>query len=155
MPRSALPEHLQDFDWSGTDNASWLMRQKKKVQVWLAGGPRVKRGFFKFRELPKTLLALRGGGFLRYENTDGSLVSRISQQGYYLSRIQPWVRWGVTLQWPFFFNCWFIYRAKDVVKYPKYQSAFGIGKMFTFGIGYKRDGDKVYWPTANLGGNFE
>jgi len=27
--------------------------------------------------------------------------------------------------------------------------------MFTFGIGFKRDRDKVYWLTANIGGNFE
>lgn len=157
MPKSALPKHLQNFDWSGTDNASFLMRMKKKLQVLIAAGPRVPSGFFKWRDIPKTLFAIKGEGDWRYENTDGSFITTDTQGivPVYISRIQPWCRWFVYLQWPLFFNCGIIYRKKDVVKFPKYQSVFGITKMFTFGIGFKRDGDKVYWTTANFGGNFE
>jgi len=155
-PLDALPPHLQDFDWQGTDNASWLMRQKKKIQYLLAAGPR-SHGFWKWRDIPKTLFAFKGEGDWRYENTDGTYITTDTQnnQPVYLSRIQPWARWGVYLQWPLFFNFWFIYKEKDVVKFPKYQSAFGIKKMVTAGIGFKRDADKVYWLTANAGGNFE
>ncbi len=167
MPRSALPPHLQNFNWKGTDNASWLMRQKKKVQIWLAAGPRVPSGFWKWREVPRIIFAIRGEGSFRLENTDGTDIHQDdccnpypnkdwnNEFKYYLSRIQPWTRWHLSLQWPLFFNFHIIYRQKNVVDYPTYQSAFGIKKMLTFGFGFKRDGDKVYWLTANLGGNFE
>lgn len=163
MPKSALPEHLKNFDWKGTDNASWLMRQKKKIQYLLAAGPRVPSGFFKWREIPKLLFLFRGKGFERWENTDGTSIFRnplsldyyLSLDDYYLSRLQPWCRWHISLQWPLFFNFHVFYRQKNVVKFPTYKSSFGITKMFTFGIGFKRDGDKVYWLTANAGGNFE
>lgn len=169
MPKSAIPKHVLERDWKGTDNDSWLMRLKKKIQYVFAAGPNVPSGFWKWREYPITLIVMRGAGELRYENSDGTdfavsmektnfhyrLFRSLSEYDLYLSRIQPWCRWHISLQWPLFFNCHFIYRAKDVVKYPEYKSAFGIKKMFTFGIGFKRDGDKVYWLTANLGGNFE
>lgn len=164
MPRSALPKHLQgDIDrvWAGTDNASWLMRQKKKLQYLLAAGPRVPSGFFRWRDIPITLFAMRGEGKYRLENSNGTSFFAapdahvIAPRVVYVSRIQPYTRWGIVLQWPLFFNCWFIYRKEDVVSPPRYKSAFGIKKMFTFGIGFKRDADKVYWLTANAGGNFE
>lgn len=161
MPRSAVPQHVLDRDWKGTDNASWLMRMKKRIQYVFAAGPNVPSGFWKWRDIPKTLFKLRNKHewhSFRFENTDGSVILHEDNAGtakVYLSRIQPWCRWHVSLQWPLFFNCHIIYRTRDVVKYPKYQSAFGIKKMFTFGIGFKRDGDKVYWLTANGFGNFE
>lgn len=164
MPRNALPSHLQDFDWKGTDNASWLMRLKKVVQIWFAGSPRVPHGFFKFRDVPKTIFLLHGEGWIRYENTDGSKIldgdhynkiPKEEQGDYYVSRIQPWIRWHIVLSWPFFFNWHYFYDQKYVIDPPKYESSFGIDKMVTSGIGYKRDGDKVYWPTMNGGGNFE
>jgi len=129
--------------------------------------PNVPSGFFKWRDIPKVLFALKGQGVLRWENSDGTKIlhdyqSKIlltthvkDQKLYYLSRIQPWCRWHISLQWPLFFNCHYIFRSEDVVLYPTYQSAFGITKMITFGIGFKRDGDKVYWLTMNAGGNFE
>lgn len=166
MPKSALPPHLQDFDWQGTDNASWLMRLKKKLQYLVAAGPRVPSGFFKWREYPVTLIALSGEGATRWESSNGLVdfgdfadkvewFTDLKKTGFYLSRIQPWCRWHVALQWPLFFNFHVIYCQKNVPTFPTYKSSFGIAKMFTFGIGFKRDGDKVYWLTANLGGNFE
>lgn len=171
MPESALPPHLRGFNWEGTDNASFLMRCKKKVQVWLAAGPRAS-GFWKWREIPKVVFLLSSakdqipGDLVRWENTDGTSVqpsprkflylgNDFSQNGYYVSRIQPWLRWHISLQWPFFFNFHVIYCQKNVASFPTYQSSFGICKMLTFGFGFKRDGDKVYWLTANFGGNFE
>lgn len=165
MPKSALPPKMRNIDfWDGTDNESWLMKLKKRVQYAFAAGPRVPSGFFKFRDIPKTLILFRGKGLLRYENTDGSSIldedtyiriSKEEQKNYYISRIQPWIRWHFVLLWPLFYNWHFIYKKEDVIEPPKYKSSFGINKMITNGGGYKRDGDKVYWPTANAGGNFE
>ena len=167
MPISALPPHLQNWNWEGTDNAGWLMQIKKKLQILIAAGPRVSettfpQRFFKWREFPELLFLWRGEGEERWESTDGSQIETYGPHcskafGYYLyySRIQPWLRWSISLSWPLFFNCHFIYRKEDVVEYPTYQSAFGIRKMFTFGIGFKRDSDKIYWLTTNAGGNFE
>jgi hypothetical protein len=171
MPVSALPEKMRDVNfWDGTDNASWLMKLKKRIQYALAAGPRVPSGLFKWREIPKLLFVLKGRGLLRYENTDGTKTlssavpiyqcSKICtfhfiECEYYLSRIQPWCRWHVSLQWPLYLNFHVIYSKKNVVKYPIYQSKFAICKLLTFGIGFKRDADKVYWLTANAGGNFE
>lgn len=163
-PRSALPPGYR----LGPDNQSWLMKLKKKVQIWLAAGPRVPDGFFKWREYPKLLFIRRGEGWLRWEDSLGKYITQVVETDekenfwainhkiqVYLSRIQPWTRWHVVLQWPLYFNCHFIYRKKDVVQYPQYQSEFGVCKMLTFGIGFKRDSDKIYFLTTNFGGNFE
>ncbi len=158
MPKSALPENYV----IGADNLSPLMQFKKKIQIWLAAGPRVPSGFFRWRDIPILITALRGPGTYRYENTDGTFVTKRYSRLHsfpgieiYLSRIQPWCRWHISLQWPLFFNFHVIYRQKNVAKYPTYRSSFGIDKMVTFGIGCKRDADKIYWLTMNVGGNFE
>jgi len=156
-PRSAYPPHLQDIDeaWKGTDNASWLMRMKKRVQYWFSGGPRVPSGFWKFREIPKTLFAFGGKGYWRWENSDGSETRTSWSPGFYLSRIQIWNRYHVALQWPLFFSCHLFYFEEDVMPFPMYMSSFGIGKMFNFYIGWKRDADMVSVPTLFAGGNAE
>lgn len=166
MPKSALPPNYV----IGSDNRNWLMKLKKRCQIWLAAGPRVPRGVFKWRDIPMTLLAYFGKGVSRWENTDGTEIKQYrsglfyrrpymwwgyQEPYYYISRIQPWAKWGLVLQWPLFLNIWFIYIQKDVVEPPTYRSAFGISRMFTLGMGFKRDSDKVYWLTCNLGGNFE
>ena len=160
MPRSAIPQHVLDRDWVGTDNDSWLMRLKKKVQYIFAAGPNVPSGFWRWRDIPVTLFAVRGEGMkhvldeeqregrFRAENSDGSTKipimdkwlywnSILKPRTVYLSRIQPWCRWHISLQWPLFFNCHVIYCQKNVVTFPTYQSEFGIKKMFTFGIGIR------------------
>jgi hypothetical protein len=172
-PRSAIPQETLDRDWKNTDNDSWWQRIKKHwIQYPLAAGPLVPSGFWRWREYPKLLYIKKGEGDLRFESSDGNLsgIDPIERGGkfylrsnkpdrtleeVYLSRIQPWCQWHRSLQWPLFFNCHYIYRKKNVVTYPEYKSDFGIGKMFTFGIGYKRDAGPTYWPTANGFGNFE
>jgi len=160
MPSSALPPGYK----LGSDNQSWLMKVKKTCQIWLAAGPRVPSGFFKWRDLPLTVFAARGKGTWRLENTDGTDTDvegcckvkwLQTDPDFYLSRIQPWCRWHIALQWPLYLQFHWIYRQKNVVKYLTYQSEFGICKLLTLGIGFKRDSDKVYWVTCNLGGNFE
>lgn len=173
MPKSALPEKMKDLDfWNSTDNASWLMKLKKRIQYVFAAGPRVPSGFWRWREIPITLFCIRGIGKFRTENTNGSETSYSDKKGgsllsfsyltcdgkihnHYLSRIQCWTNFHVSLQWPFLFNIHLIYKRKDVPRYPKYKSDFGIKKMFTIYFGWKRDSDIVYFPTIYVGGNFE
>jgi hypothetical protein len=161
-PKSAYPTGYK----LGKDNQSWLMRQKNKVQVWFTGGPRVPSGFWKFRELPRTLILLSGNGDLRYENTDGTVITclcktkagvlfNMEPTACYLSRIQPWTRFHFALMWPLAIHWSLIWRSRDVVKYPKYQSVFGIKKMFAGYLGWVRDSDKIYKPKFFVGGNFE
>ena len=157
----------------GPDNQGWLMGLKNKIQVLFTGGPRVTptSSFWHWRDMPKTLVVLSGNGDLRYENTDGSKVIGFPKKPYtdiwpddetktfdqyYLSRIQCWKRWHIALMYPLGIHWSFIYRSKDVVKYPKYQSVFGIKKMWCGYLGWIRDADKVYKPKAYpFGGNFE
>lgn len=168
MGINALPDKLR-YDknpdaWKGTDNASWLMRLKKKIQSHLALGPRDGSA----REFPIILFARRGLGVWRRENSkvtvfSPSIGSKSSYKFFrdysdinlYLSRIQCWCRWHIALQWPLFFQCHIFWKKQNVVKYPDYKSDFGLKKLFNFHIGYKRDADKVYWPTMFIGGNFE
>lgn len=151
MPKSAYPLNYK----LGPDNQGWLMGLKNIVQVWFTGGPRVPSGFFKFRDLPKTLFVFKGKGPLRYENTSGNKVINAPSPGYYLSRIQPWTHWHFAFMQPLGIHWSIIWREKDVVEYPKYQSKFGIKKMFAGYLGWIRDGDRFYKPKIYGGGNFE
>ena len=146
----------------GPDNQGWLMGLKNKIQVIFTGGPRVPSGFWKWREIPIALLAIKGTGTFRFENTDGSTTldhDRSFTWGksveWYVSRIQPHTRWHFALMFPLAIHFSFIYRSKDVVKYPKYQSDFGWKKGVMGYLGWVRDSDKVYKPKAYFGFNFE
>lgn len=158
-PKNAYPKGYK----LGPDNQSWLMRQKNKIQVWFTGGPRVPKGFWKWREIPHTLVALKGNGYWRLENTDGTdqmphLLSFIwngTLSRHYLSRIQPWTRWHIALMFPLAIHFSVIYRSKDVIEYPKYQSDFGWKKGIMGYLGWVRDSDKIYKPKVYAGGNFE
>ena len=154
--KDCLPPHLIDSDWSGTDNASWLMRQKKKIQYWLAIGPRGNHWYCKTRALPKTLFVIHGGGPLRYEDSQGRMTSNKQKTGMYLSRIQCWCKWHFAIQWPLFFQASIYYSGKNVSAYPNYPGdELNIFKMISFQIGYKRDGDEIHWLTMFFGGRWE
>lgn len=176
MPKEALPDHLR-FDlnpdaWKGTDNASWLMRLKKRIQTVFAGSHRVPKGFWKFREFPTTIFTVRGKGAFRLESSTGDQVYRDNDPRYrgliwweptdpdqkgrvYLSRIQIWCRWHFAIQYPLFIQGHVFWRERDIVPWPDYQSDFGISKYFSFQAGWKRDSDGVSWPTVFIGGNAE
>ena len=155
MPLSAYPKNYK----LGPDNQGWLMGLKNKVQVWFSASPRVPSGFWRWREMPTEVFVLRGKGDLRWENTDGSKVFNMfsfpNEEPNYLSRIQPWTRWHIALMWPLGIHWSIIWHKKDVAKYPKYQSVFGIKKMFAGYMGWVRDSDKIYKPKLYVGGNFE
>lgn len=153
----ALPDKLNPYKnpnaWKGTDT-EWK-RWVKGLQA------------FRFEGLPRTLFAARGRGPFRWENSDGSkkiadyadrVLFRESLQdaGYYLSRIQYWTRWHVQLQWPLFFAVHVYHRPLDVPMFPNEpREDLSIKRMFSFQIGFKRDGDGVSWLTMFLGGRWE
>lgn len=152
-----IPPKFKDVDqaWIGTDNASWIMRAKKRIQYWLAIGPRGNHWYCKTRELPKTLIAWHGKGPLRYENSDGSQMFKKSRPDVYLSRIQIWTRWAIIIQWPLLFFFHRFWKEEDVIQFPKYKSDHGIKKFVHGLIGYKRDGDRWHILTVFFGGNSE
>jgi len=164
MPSSAYPKGYK----LGPDNQGFLMGLKNKIQVIFTGGPRVPSGFWKWREIPKTIfMRPHGNRNVRWENTDGTAIWRTKElielaiddrperTPKYVSRIQPWVRYHFALMWPLGIHWSIIWRSKDVVKYPKYQSVFGIKKLFCGYLGWIRDSDKIYKPKVYAGGNFE
>jgi hypothetical protein len=162
MPLSAYPKNYK----LGPDNQSWLMRLKfKYFQVPLTGGPRVPRGFWKWRTYPKKLFLIFGTGRLRLESSNGDLIISCSDYAnwartspptrVYLSRIQPWCRWHFALLWPLGLTWHIFWNKKDIAKYPKYRSNFGLKKLFAGYLGWIRDGDKIYKPSLFCGGNFE
>ncbi len=161
MPRSAFPKNYK----LGKDNQNWLMRLKfKYFQVPLTGGPRVPKGFWKWRKIPNTLfLFAPKHGVIRTENTNGQKIDHYLHdppdsrptKGQYISRIQPWIRYHFALMRPLGIHWHVIWREKDVVKYPKYQSKFGWRKGMMGYLGWIRDSDRVYKPKAYWGGNFE
>lgn len=155
----AVPDHLNQHKnpeaWKGKDG-EW--------KRWLKG-----LQAFRFEGLPKLVFARKGAGSYRYENSDGSLQwesyyrLRACKPWFdstihplYLSRIQPWTRWAVYLNWPFFFHIHWFYRQKDVLEYPNTDTNhLNIFKYFEVSFGFKRDADGVSWLTMFLGGRTE
>lgn len=182
MPKSALPERLQDpAAWKGTDDDNKWMRWRIPLKGLFAYGPRAKEWWAKWREYPKTLFAIRSKqGLFRAESEGWEqdsawdsvssatkfvdtdiFVTGISPQGLqfiqqgYLSRVQYYTRWHIQLQWPFMFAVHFYTRAADVPiqGLPRPDTD---GKLWFFYFGAHRDADKVYWfPSAYLGRNWK
>lgn len=179
MPKSALSDRLNDpTNWKGTDDDNWLMRWRIPLKGLFAYGPRATEWWARWREFPRTLLAIRSkqGGFrLETETWERDSVKEqiytstkiINSNLYmeidtphpniiyyakaYLSRVQYYTRWHFAIQWPFLIQFHFYFKAKDVqiFGHPREESK---GKLFFFYLGAHRDADKVYWfPSAFIG----
>ncbi len=144
--KEVISEKMRDIDkvWKGTDNASLVMRLKKRVQYWLAVGPLGKHGYCKAREYPKTLFMIHGVG-----------VERESPDGPYLSRIQNQCSWHIALRYPFFLTFHIFWDRHDIVPVGEYKSDFGFKKLFNGYLGWGRDDQPFYYPKVYAGGNFE
>ena len=183
--KSALPKHLQSWEaWVGKDDDDhWYTRWRKYVKAWSAFGPRSPKGIAfafilfppfiipvlrKWREFPIVLVALSGGGPLRWESTDGSRESIGESQNVafiknakdpegqqvFLSRVQLWCRWHIQIQWPLFF-CFHFYKNKNDIL-PLGDKVDRDGKLFMAYWGAKRDADRVFWFVARyIGRNFK
>jgi hypothetical protein len=177
MPKSALPERLQDpANWAGTDDDIWYMRWRIYVKGWFAYGPRATQRWAKWREFPKTLFAVRSKqGIFRVETEtwerDSSWdckwdfnwlfnsnlwayrdkVDLVEYSQGYLSRIQYYTRWSFQIQWPLTIAFHYYFRAKDVPVHGQLRPNLD-KKLFFAYVGVHRDGDKVYWfPSAFVG----
>lgn len=173
MTLSALPDHLNPEKnpdaWKGTDQEVWYKKGWIKFRLkWLTFGPRATEWWAKFREYPITLIGIRGKGFWRLESTDGSYqeptsiktIKNIdwaeSPNATYLSRIQPWCRYAAYLNWPLFFHFHIFWIEKAMmIPVDTNSDRLNILKYFEVSFGFKRDGDKVYFLTAFVGGRTE
>lgn len=156
MPKSALPERLQDpANWKGTDDDVWYMRWRIPLKGLFAYGPRATEKWARWREYPLTLFKRKGRGDWRLENDQEEMLwnglnRNLISSDYYLSRVQYYTRWHFQIQWPFMIAFHFYFRAKDVMPYGTRQNVDN--KLFYFYFGAHRDTDKVYWfPSAFLG----
>jgi hypothetical protein len=180
MPKSALSERLLDANnWKGTDDDVWYMRWRIGLKYMYAYGPRATEWWAKWREWPKTILAVRSKqGVFRMESEtwerdsaiEGAYEERVieNENMYmfkdipelpgvvdvsraYLSRIQYYTRWHFQIQWPFMVAFHFYFKAADVPEWGKPRPDTD-GKLFYCYFGAHRDADKVYWfPSAFVG----
>lgn len=134
MPRSALPEHLNDpseieaaFPDDSKSGALWR-KFKKATKHWFVFGPFATEWWACWRELPITLFKI-GHGVWRYEDDVTAFCSKPTWG--YLSRVQYWMTWHIQIQWPLFLQI----------------QLWGM----QFYIGFKRDQDKVYWLSLFIG----
>lgn len=112
----------------------------------------------KWRLMPKTIFAIRGGGTWRYENTDSTKIipgntnkpsflcpDRFVFKGeeFYLSRIQRWCRWSFHIAWPLFVGGHLYFRDKDVPR-PDFEHDTDHQLLFAY-RGYHRDEDVIFW----------
>ena len=151
-----------------------ILKSKKRLFVIIKSFYEAFKAFWKWREIPVTLVALKGNGIYRLENTNSTVFFPIHKVELfktikiayifpyrtvhftgYLARIQPWCRWHITVQWPFFISFHIFYRKADVIEFLKYKENFGIKKLFNFYMGFRRDKDKKYRFRSYIGGSFK
>lgn len=183
MPWSALPEWLDSPEkWAGSDHDTKWTRWILRLKGAMAFGPRATERWARWRQYPRTLLALRSKqGVFRieaegweretaYDCVDTSdyyfLKDLVATKNYpnfvaiepgYLSRVQKYTRWSLQIQWPFFVAFHWYRRASDVPVYgDPVPSGFADGKVVFAYFGAQRNGDKFYmFPAAYVGFNWK
>lgn len=169
MPKSALPEHLndpedieanfRDDDQYGDNWFGRLYRSvRKATRTWIAFGPRATERWAKWREVPYPLFCRKGEGPWRWEYTDASQLEILDwdrplrdkslyNANYYVSVIQYWSKWHIQIQWPFFVA--FHYYIDEVPRFPDKATT---QRVLYFRFGARRDADRVYWfPSLFIG----
>lgn len=174
MPKSALPPHLQDVEASFPDDSQFGTKTlfgrayywfKKKTKTWHAFGPRATEWWARWREFPKTLFAVIGPGFVRFETEtwergivvetfipvkDIRVIRNANFGNYYLSAIQYYLKWHIAVQWPLHIQA-HVY----IDKIPKTREETSARRVLFFRMGARRDADKVYWcPSLFIGLNW-
>lgn len=169
--KNAMPPWIKDTaEGTNTDWNNPIQKYWKKS--WFSYGPRAESGWAKWREYPKTLLALFGKGSLRLEtetwerdsSTDAVFpVETIRNKELhfvapdetlkpaYLSAIQYYCRWHIAIQWPLHIQFHYYFKESSVPVYGQPRGEMN-NKLFYFRLGARRDGDKVYWtPSVFVG----
>lgn len=175
MPKSALPEHLQDIEHNFPDDeqfgtTTWYGRLyrwfNKTTKTWFAFSYRCPEEWAQWRKIPLVLFAVRGKGCWRWEHSDNhSEVYDFSERiindrtlgksSYYLSRCQYYSRWHFAIQWPLMISFHFYFKASDVPDPLKFRPDLD-GKALIFYWNHF-DADLVYWMLTSfyLGTNFK
>lgn len=114
----------------------------------------------KWRLMPTTIIAIRGKGAWRLENTDSKFIvpNELSptmlfprlettvagaMTPFYLSRVQRWCRWHLAIQWPFLIQGHFYLKVADV---PTPATEHDTDGQLVNGYrGWHRDEDQIYW----------
>lgn len=160
MPKSALPEHLQDIKANFEDDKQfgygWFGRVytwvNQKTKTWFAFSYRCTEWWARWRKYPRVLWAVGGEGTWRYENEDGEYTPLFPPLGlgltYYLSRQQLYKRWHFAIQWPLMISFHFYPRAADVPR-PNEPHSDLDGKVWFFYWGHF-DADLVYWMVTSM-----
>lgn len=171
MPKSALPEHLQDIDNNFPDDSQYgtstlfgrlYKWYHKKTKTWFAFSYRCKERWARWRRYPAVLFAVCGGGPWRYESNFGIWIRGggvlVFDNGYakfnwdtpygYMSRIQPYSRWHVAIQWPLMISFHWYPKKRDVLR-PEEPLSNADGKAV---VGYwgHYDADNVYWMFTSV-----
>lgn len=161
MPKSALPEHINDPeeieaafpDDSQFGTKSWFGRLykwiNKRTKTWFCFSYRCTEWWARWRKFPIILFAIGGEGMWRYESETGDvLLEHIrdvfnSGRQTYLSRIQYYKRWHIALQWPLMISMHWYPKASDVLVPGKYRHSVK-GKVW-HAYWNHFDADLVYW----------
>lgn len=161
MPRSAMPEHLNDKDEienafpDDSQYGGWFgriyTRFQKATKTWFA---------FSFRcpfwpkgwKYPRTWIALGDDKPWRYEVDGGedfySYRPYTRTEGYYISRIQPYKRWSFVIQRPGIITFHWYPKKADVLDFGTPLSKSD-GKVW-FGYYGHYDSDKIFWLVKSL-----
>lgn len=163
MPKSALPEHLQDVESNFPDDkqfgdktwwARFYTRFNKTTKTWFAFSYRCTEWWARWRRFPMVLLAVRGKGEWRWEDTatescgGRQFIVNYQPYDYYLSRIQYYTRWHFAVQWPLMVSFHFYPKAKNVPTSFKLQLELD-GKLW-FAYWNHFDADLVYWMVTSV-----
>lgn len=165
MPKSALPEHLNDPEeienafpddsqYSAYGFVGRLYRwYNKKTKTWFAFSYRCTEWWAKWRTTPKILFSVGGNGPWRYETGAGEYLLDALQTGSfaesaYLSRCQYYKRWHIAIQWPLMISAHFYPKEADVPQSYKERESVD-GKLWFFYWNHF-DADLVYWMVTSL-----
>lgn len=172
MPRSALPDHLNDpgeieaaFPDDSQYGSSWFGKlyrwYNKKTKTWFAFSYRCHEWWAQTEKFPLTLIAMRGRGYFRFECENGgeylASIGRINSVNclfprMYLSRIQSYTRWHFAVQLCVWEKIPFVFPMVSFHFYPKKSDVPEAGgdtsqlkgKVW-FGYAGHFDGDLVHW----------
>lgn len=161
MPKSALPEHLQDIENNFPDDEqfgtnTWYGRlycwYQKTTKTWFAFSYRCTEWWAKWRKYPKVLFAIGDNYPWRMEGINETVrlnpKSANIEQGMYLSRVQYYKRWHIAVQWPLMVSFHFYPNASDVPHLGEPRHDLD-GKLW-FGYWNHYDADNVYWMFTSI-----
>lgn len=164
MPFSALPKELQDIENNFPDDDQYLhipvfgqiyRWANKATKTWFAFSYRCTEWWAKWRKYPKVLFAIGENEWWRIETEMSEHLLDIGKvlwfprsNDCYLSRVQYYKRWHVSLQWPLMVTGHFYFKKEYVPKWGKPRPDLK-GKLLFFYWNHF-DADLVYWMVTSM-----